>query len=138
MEKLYFHDSQLESVSFNSERQCELTINYYNWEGNKECSGTWSWKKIRIKFGYIAVMEWNAPDLKNDCSSILEVKYDEDLDKLYELEVDTKRTYAEYQSPLFDDVRNFLSMTFYLSNFKEGLKEDFGYLKVIGSNVSTE
>jgi len=41
-------------------------------------------------------------------------------------------------SPIFDKAQNYLSVTFLLNNFEEGLNEDFGYLRLIGANVSTE
>ncbi|EGW39314.1 hypothetical protein [Desulfosporosinus sp. OT] len=113
-------------------------MNVVTRQGNEENSGVWEWKKLKIRFGFIAVFDWNAPDLKNDCSTILEVKYDEDLEKLYDLEESNKRKYVNYLSPLFDEVENYLCISFYLSNFQEGIKDNFGYLKVIGSNVTLE
>jgi hypothetical protein len=134
MDKLYFHDSRINKVSFDADRKCELVIDYYNWEGNTEGQGIWQWRRLKIAFGFLAVFEWTAPDLLNKCSEILEVKYDEKLEELYGLEAKIKQKYVNYESPLFGG-KNILSTTFYLSNFSEDV---FGYLRLIGSNVSIE
>lgn len=138
MEDLYFHDSEICSVLFDSDRKCEVIFDYYNWEGNRENIGTWKWKKLKLIIGYAAAIEWNAPDFINGCSTILEVKYDEGLASLYELEEKRKKKYHNYKSPIFDDVDNFVSISFILNNFEDGLKDDCGYLKLIGSNVSID
>ena len=138
IEKLHFHDSEIESLTMDANRRCELVINYYNWEGNKENSDKWEWKKLRINFAFIAVFEWNAPDLLNRYSAILETKYDEGIEKLYQIEMNRKQKYCKYESPLFDKASNYLSITFYISNFDEGLREDYGYLRLIGADVSIE
>lgn len=139
MKDLNFHDSIIEEVKLftdeNSNRKCEVIISYYNWEGNREKNSFWKCKKLRLTLEYIAVIEWNAPDLINSWCDILSVEYDDKIDELYNIELKIKEKYPKYLSPLFDEIENFLSITFSLSNFSDDTDYIQGYLRLIGSNV---
>jgi hypothetical protein len=141
-EELYFHDSEIDSINVftnsKSGRSCEIIIDYYNWEGNSETNQAWQWKKLKLSFGFVAILDWNCPDFKNDWTSILSVEYDQKIEELYNLEQNLKNKYKRYESPLFDSVDNYLSITFMLSNFGDGLNEDYGILRLVGSNVKLE
>ncbi len=144
LENFNFHDSEISSINIthldNGDRKLELIIDYYNWEGNKENSGSqWEWKKLKLVVDYLAIFEWNAPDYINnfDASIILQATYDKQLDDLYNLECTKAKKYKNYVSPVFNR-DNFLSVEFLLNSFEDGLLNDTGYIRIIGSNINYE
>ncbi|SLK12948.1 hypothetical protein SAMN06272722_10821 [Paenibacillus sp. RU5A] len=142
LENLYFHDSEITSIELISNeqfnRKCMVMIDYYNWEGNKENSGLWVWKKLKLTIDFIAHFEWNAPDFINQSFTIYDAEFDLSLDELEEKEKSKKKKYPGYKSPLFNDGVDYLSIKFMLNNFEEGIKSDEGYLYLIGSDITTE
>ena len=71
---LNFHDSSL--VSFHvslgagSQRTLTVELEYYDWEGNSLRRATdphvpWQTKRLTIAFGFMAAIEFSAPDLVN-------------------------------------------------------------------------
>ena len=86
LQSLNFHDSALGTVSIKfssgNARSCSLLIDYYDWEGNSkrrqlQPAAQWAWKRLKITFGYLAHIEFNAPDLVNRAQDIdsLELGY---------------------------------------------------------------
>ena len=140
LSELNFHDSEIESFFIDSKRRCTLIINYYNWEGNQEENASWKWKKLKITFGFIAVLEWNAPDFINTplVFEIFDIRLDEKLQELYEIEKSKKTRNPKYKSPLFVKAKNHLSITFLINSFDDGINEEYGYLRLIGSDIDLE
>jgi hypothetical protein len=141
-ENLYFHDSEIISIELTaddqSNRKCIVLIDYYNWEGNKENSGLWTWKKLKLTFNFIAHFEWNAPDLINNSFTIYDSEFDLFLDELEEKEKSRINRYPGYKSQLFNDNVEYLSIKFILDNFEEGIKSDEGHLILVGSDIEIE
>ncbi|WP_336776830.1 hypothetical protein [Paenibacillus sp. MMO-58] len=139
---LYFHDSEITSIELISNdqfnRKCIVIIDYYNWEGNKENSGIWVWKKLKFTMNFVAHFDWNAPDFVNQSFTIYDTEFDLLLDELDLKEQSKKKRYTGYKSPLFNDEVEYLSIKFVLNNFEVGIKSDDGYLYLIGSDIHME
>lgn len=137
-----FHDSIIREIrvgfSCPDQRVCLLDIDYYNWEEN-ECGKEWKWKRLKIHFGYLAALEFSAPDMINCAHEIDHLITGEDLDEL-KIESDrVKRSFPKARIPLFDSDSEPVSLKFMTENgaeMKEGYKE--GYVKIIGSEVILE
>ena len=138
LEQLNFHDSEIERITLESPRKCSITINYYNWEGNDGGQKPWKWKKLKITFDFLAIIEWNAPDLINSPATILDTRFDDKIDELIDIEQEKKKKYKSYRSPLFGQGEDCVSITFILSSFDDWLNEDGGYLRLIGSRANIQ
>ena len=79
LQSLDFHDSALSTVSIQfsdgNTRSCTLLIDYYDWEGNSQRrelnpAAEWAWRRLQITFGYLAHIEFSAPDFVNRAQDI--------------------------------------------------------------------
>lgn len=135
-----FHDSEIPTIemSFTNGRSCEIIIDYYNWEDNDE-DDNWNWRKLKITFGYVAVFEWNSPDYINDfvTRTILEVNYNKQINDFKRIEDDKTSRIRGYKS-VIDRGDNYLDIEFVLCSFEDGINDDVGYLRVIGTDVDYE
>lgn len=143
LESLHFHDSNLRgiNVSFSdgNARSCTLDIDYYNWEGNQEArkaspNAPWQWRRLILKFGYLAHIEFSAPDLVNRAQDLDEAEMSYGLSSF---EDEYKRFKAEFPSgryPLFES-GEMVSIRFTTQNYSD---IGSGYLWVVGNDVSVE
>jgi hypothetical protein len=86
LQALNFHDSRLAEVSLSfserNARSCLIEIDYYDWEGNAkrragDANEVWLTRRLQLSFGFLAHIEFSAPDLVNRAQDIAEAEADE-------------------------------------------------------------
>ena len=141
---LDFHDSALSVVSVyfsnGNGRSCVILIDYYDWEGNlkrreEEPAAEWTWKRLKITFGYLAHIEFSAPDFVNRAQDILSLTLGHGIESLRDAHTNFKSEFPQGTFPLFDDDNEVVSARFSTQNFGDDAE---GYLWVAGSRVRLE
>jgi len=138
---LNFHDSSL--VSFHaslgpgSQRTLTVELEYYDWEGNSLRRATdphapWQTKRLTIAFGFMAAVEFSAPDLVNRAQEIDTAEVGYRLDSLKEQHTAFKAAFPRGKYPLFDDGSEVVSIRFNTQNNDDN---SFGYFWIAGSQV---
>lgn len=144
LQALDFHDSALSEVAISfsdgNRRSCSIVIDYYDWEGNSrrrevEPTAPWRWRRLKLTFGYLAHIEFSAPDLVNRAQDINSVTLGYDLASLQLKHQQFKKNFPQGSFPIFDDGTDVVSVRFSTQNF-EGDAE--GYLWAAGSQVGLE
>lgn len=141
---LNFHDSELKSVTLTfgekTERSCVVEVNYYDWEGNSQrravdSKSEWVTRRIRITFGFVAHIEFSAPDLVNRPNALDEVQLGWGLEAFEQKYADFKRQFPRGSYPLFQDGSEVVSFRALTQNNDD---ERDGYIWVVGTNVRLE
>lgn len=141
LENLYFHDSTLRgiNVSFSdgNARSCVLDIDYYNWEGNQKVRESlpnepWKWRRLILKFGYLAHIEFSAPDLMNRAQDLDDAELGYAISTFEDEYKKFKLEFPRGKSPLFEN-GEVISIRFTTQNYSSS---DSGYLWVVGNDVS--
>ncbi len=138
---LNFHDSSL--VSFHvslgpgSQRTLTVELDYYDWEGNSlrrttDPHAAWQTKRLTIAFGFLAAIEFSAPDLVNRAQEIDTAEVGYRLDWFKEQHTAFKGEFPRGGYPLFDDGSEVVSIRFSTQNNDD---ESFGYFWIVGSQV---
>lgn len=143
LESLHFHDSNLRGidVSFSdgNARSCTVDIDYYNWEGNQETkkassNAPWKWRRLILKFGYLAHIEFSAPDLVNRAQDLDEAEMGYGLSSFEDEYKRFKKEFPRGRYPLFER-GEVVSIRFTTQNYSN---TGSGYLWVLGNDVSVE
>ncbi len=141
LEELYWHDSQIRTIQIlfprGHDRVCILDVDYYDWEGNEKRresnpKSDWAWKHLRLTFGYLAHMEYSAPDLINRVQDIDSISIGKKLDPLRQRVARVKEEFPQAKVKLFDSGTEPISLKFHIQN---GTEDQEGYILVIGSQV---
>ena len=141
LEALYFHDSLLRtiSVSFSdgNRKSCLLDIAYYDWEGNKERrsldpKSPWQWRRLQIAFGYLAHIEFSAPDLINRAQDIDSLEIGSGLPAFRQAYETFKRDFPRGRYPLFENGAEAISLKF---NTQNNSDSGTGFLWVVGTEI---
>ena len=144
LQSLDFHDSALSTVAIQfsngNVRSCTLLIDYYDWEGNSKRrelnpAAEWTWKRLQITFGYLAHIEFSAPDFVNRAQDIDSLELGYGIQALKEKHLKFKSDFPKGTFPLFDDGSEVISARFTTQNFGD---ETEGYLWVAGSQVRVD
>lgn len=140
---LHFHDSNLRgiNVSFSdgNARSCTLEIDYYNWEGNQKArkaspNAPWKWRQLVVKFGYLAHIEFSAPDLVNRAQDLDEAEMGYGLSSFEDGHKRFKAEFPRGRYPLFES-GEVVSIRFTTQNYSN---TGAGYLWIVGNDVSVE
>lgn len=143
LEKLYFHDSSLRAINLSfsdgDARSCVLNIDYYNWEGNQKiresaANAPWKWRRLILKFGYLAHIEFSAPDLVNRAQDLDEAVLGFAISDFEDQYQQFKLEFPRGKYPLFES-GEVVSIRFTTQNYAS---KDSGYLWVVGNDVSIE
>ena len=138
---LNFHDATLVSVHLmfgeDSGRSAVVELDYYDWEGNQERreeqpEAPWLTKRLSISFGFLAHIEFSAPDLVNRAQDIDFAEIGYGLATFEERRANFKRQFPKGSYPLFDGTGEVLSLRLTNQNNDE---ESTGFLWVVGNEV---
>jgi hypothetical protein len=141
LQGLYFHDSLLRTiaVSFSdgNRKSCLLDIDYYDWEGNKERrsldpKSSWQWRRLQIAFGYLAHIEFSAPDLINRAQDIDTLEIGFGLTAFRKAYDTFKQDFPRGRYPLFENGAEAISLRFSTQNHSDSSS---GFLWVVGTEV---
>jgi len=144
LQALNFHDSRLAEVSLSfserNARSCLIEIDYYDWEGNAkrradDASEVWLTRRLRLSFGFLAHIEFSAPDLVNRAQDIDEAEVGYRLSTFQAKYAAFKREFPHGFYPLFEDESEVISLRFSTQNNDE---HSSGSLWVVGSRVELE
>ena len=143
LENLCFHDSSLRGINLSfsdgNVRSCVLDIDYYNWEGNQKIRGAkpnepWKWRRLILKFGYLAHIEFSAPDLVNSAQILDEAELGYSISAFEDDYKTFKLEFPKGKYPLFES-GEVISIKFTTQNYSS---RDSGYLWIVGNHVSIE
>ena len=137
LSQLNFHDSCIRDInlrfSSGNARECELVIDYYNWEANTD-GQPWKWRKLIIKIGSLAHLEFSSPDVLNRAQDIHELELTTDYERFRAAHDKTLSECPGYKSPLFDTPQGPVALKFLTHN--SDWLGDGGYILAIGSDVT--
>lgn len=144
LQALNFHDSRLVEIrlSFNDPnlRLCVIEIDYYDWEGNasrrkEDANAVWLSRRLRISIGFLAHIEFNAPDLVNRAHDIDQVEVGYGLPAFQSRYAAFKREFPKCSYPLFEDGSEVVSLRFLTQNYEENQSGSFW---IVGGMVDLE
>jgi hypothetical protein len=144
LQALNFHDSRLVEVSLSfsegSTRACLIDIDYYDWEGNAKrrvdaTNAAWLTKRLRLSFGFLAHIEFSAPDLVNRAQDLDEAEVGYCLLNFQTKYTAFKREFPHGFYPLFEDGSEVISLRLSTQNNDEHTS---GFLWLVGSKVKLE
>ena len=146
LESLNFHDATLMSVHLQlgqaSDRSAEIEMDYYDWEGNGARRAIarhapWQTKRFHLKFGFLAHIEFSAPDLVNRAQDIDSAEVGYRLERFKSRHAEFKRQFPMGRYPLFDDTSEVVSLRMNTQNYDDD-EGCTGYLWVVCNDVSLE
>jgi hypothetical protein len=144
LQALNFHDSRLVEVGLSfpggNARACVIDIDYYDWEGNAkrradDANAAWLTKRLRLSFGFLAHIEFSAPDLVNRAQDFDEAEVGYCLSTFQARYAAFKREFPHGFYPLFEDGSEVISLRFSTQNNDE---HKSGSLWLVGSKVELE
>src|SRR5258706_12607400 len=144
LQALNFHDSRLVEISLSfsedSARTCLLDIDYYDWEGNAkrradDANAAWLTKRLRISVGFLAHIEFSAPDLVNRAQDLDEAEVGYCLSRFQAKYAAFKSEFPQGFYPLFEDGSEVISLRFSTQNNDEHTS---GSLWIVGNKVELE
>lgn len=141
LENLYFHNSSFREIrilfSDDNDRSCLMDIDYYNWEGNenKPANQPWRWKRLGIKFGFLAHIEYSSPDMINGPGDIDEIELAYGLEKFKKEQERVKKEFPRAKYPILNDSVETISIKFRTQNSTNDAE---AYIWVVGSDVKLE
>ena len=140
LESLYFHDSCLRGINLSfsdgKARSCVIDIDYYNWDGNEKArkispNEPWKTRRLLLNFGFLAHIEFSAPDLFNRAHDLDEAKIGHELSVFEEQCKKFKSEFPNGQHPL--ESGEVVSIRFTTQNSSD---TESGYLWVVGNEVT--
>ena len=117
-----------------------IDIDYYDWEGNAkrradDGDAAWLTKRLRLAFGFLAHIEFAAPDLVNRAQDLDKAEVGYCLSSFQAKYTAFKRGFPHGSYPLFEDGSEVISLRFSTQNNDE---HTAGFLWVVGSKVEIE
>lgn len=92
----------------------------------------WVGKRLKVTFGYLAHIEFSAPDFLNRAHDLSSLALEYNVEWLREKQQKFKKEFPQGRFPLFDRDSEVVSAKFATQNFTD---EEEGYLWVVGTRV---
>jgi hypothetical protein len=100
-----------------------IEIDYYDWEGNAkrradDVNEVWLTRRLRLSLGFLAHIEFSAPDLVNRAHDIDEAEAGYRLSTFQAKYAAFKREFPHGFYPLFEDESEVISLRFSTQNWR--------------------
>jgi hypothetical protein len=143
LRSLNFHDSLVREiqVAFSDPegRSLVLDLDYYDWAGNKsrrqaDPNASWTWRRLRMRVGYLAHLEISAPELLHPAHEIDSAEVGFGLARFEEQYRAFQRQHPRAKYPLFEDGET-VSIRFLTHNWSD---DSQGFVWIVGNHASLE